>query len=246
MNSSVLVESKTAREQFVGKAMVSPRFNGQLPVLTKELEEDLQDIEELRELVIRYTSMMIADKNFKLYRETLKKYHEEVDQSLQIYAQLVDNFALAATKTRLKVPDYLSLFNDEGFSIEKTLGNVIEQHLARLITKQGQITGFKREVGADFLLLGQTSILLELKKGSIQRKDIRQAADYATEGGYKYCVLVGKVISTDILEYAKKRSVPVFVYSVKEIAPIIVELKQLCGDDIPIMKELKIMSVSLQ
>jgi len=224
----------------IDAAMSSPQFSGQLPNFNDDLLEDLQELWALRKDVEKASIIMLQRKQFKKYEQLVEDYNQELARAVQLYRPFVDNFALAATQGQLAINNYLMLFQGNAFALEKAFGDVVERHLAGLLTKN-KIKSFKRELGADFLVVGDVDILLEIKKDSIQRKDVRQAANYAAEMGYENCALIGHRVSKEILGYADKLKVPVFAYCVKDYFPIIVTIHQLCGMDMPIMKELQTM-----
>jgi hypothetical protein len=138
--------------------------------------------------------------------------------------------------------DYMSNFHRGRFMTQDIMTEYLSYSLDNLIKdnayhfrEHGIVTGYEPEYPlkygrCDFFIKGKTSVLLELKKDIITRKDIFQCQDFYKSVDKKIPVaVIGSGLQKGVPDYAKEVGITIYTYTIPSIAPTVVNVNFIQG-----------------
>jgi hypothetical protein len=144
---------------------------------------------------------------------------------------LMDLFGMAPLRPITYVFDYFSDLKGDRFYNQTMFADYLVKSLKHCHreykTKNGR---------CDLFINGKSPFLIELKIGTIVRKDIHQCWDYIEGTDEKYpVVLMGRSINGELIKFAERSGVSVYTYRLKTLAPITVSLSKSAGESFDVL-----------
>lgn len=173
------------------------------------------DTEGYREFLLAFSSLGIID-----YRPCLAS---------AIFGKSV----MEQNPIRLSLSNCLYDFKKDSFCRQREMSEYLRTEFRRGRTrfKEEFDTGHGR---CDFLIKADAPFLLELKPAKIIRKDIYQCvAFHKYQDGQCPVVILGYGIDTASEQLAKEHNIDVYLYRLKTVAPVQMEIRSFIGDKYP-------------
>jgi hypothetical protein len=205
--------------------------------LIKKTEKDLHGIlgkdcrsSKIITSAIVYAATSLLIRGDKVGFEEYRAYIESLkipDYSLG----LMDLFGMAPLRPIMHIPDYFPSLKGDRFYNQTMFADYLVKSLKHCRreykTKNGR---------CDLFIDGKSPFLVELKIGTVVRKDIHQCWDYVEGTDEKYpIILIGRSINGELVKFAEKLGVSVYTYHLKTLAPITVSLSKSAGESFGVL-----------